>query len=354
MADEDAEKLLAEIAEADEALIRALDARAVAFRRLAEIRDENPDLFVRLPRDEIVVRKARETVSAFPAGAIEPVFREILGACASLMAPRKVAYIGDPGGFAHLAARRHFGSSAEYLGVPNVQAALEEVARGRVEFAVMPVETSSDGAVTATLIGLQASDARICAEVEVNATYHLLSSSGNRLDVEKVYGDRGALAACSRFLGSELSRATVIDVPSAEVAAELAGGDPGSGIVGTEMMCEVYGLKIARESIDDSGAVQTRFAIVGTEFPSRTGADHTIVAVAVHDAPGALSETLRPFASRGVNLTKLESRPTAQWRYLFFLEMDGHVTDRPVLTALEELRTISRFVKVLGSYPRST
>ncbi len=353
MANDDLEDLLADIAAADDKLVEALDARAAAYRRIAELTQEDPDLFVRLPRDEMVIRGAREASQAFPSGALEPVFREVLGACASLMAPRKVAYHGHHGGFAHLAARRHFGSSAEYISVPTVQAALDEVARGRVEYAVMPVETSSDGAVTATLVGLQASDTRICAELEVNTTYHLLSSSGNTLDVEKVYGDRTALASCSRFLSSELARATVIDVPSAEVAAELAGADPGAAIVGTEMVSEVHGLKIARESIDDHGAVQTRFAIVGTEFPSRTGNDHTIVAVAVHDVPGALSETLRPFASRGVNLTKLESRPTAQWRYLFFLEMDGHVTDRALLTALEELRTISRFVKVLGSYPRS-
>lgn len=353
MADEDLESLVAQIAEADDALVRALDARARAYRKVAEIREKDADVFVPLPRDEMVIRAAREAVQAFPAGAVEPVFREVLGACASLMAPRKVAYSGHHGGFAHLAARRHFGSSAEYVSVATIPAALEEVSRGRVEFAVLPIETSSDGAVTATLIGLQATDVRICAELEVSTTHHLLSASGNRLDVEKVYGDRTALAACSQFLGSELARATVIDVPSAEVAAELAGADPGAAIVGTEMMSDAYGLKIARESIDDNGPVQTRFAIVGTEFPSRTGNDHTIVAVAVHDMPGALSETLRPFASRGVNLTKLESRPTAQWRYLFFLEMDGHVTDRPVLTALEELRRISRFVKVLGSYPRS-
>ena len=353
MADDELDALLDEISKADHDLTAALDARAKAYRRLAEIRAKDPDVFVRLPRDEMVIRAAREAVQAFPTGAVEPVFREVLGACASLMAPRKVAFTGHHGGFAHLAARRHFGSSAKYLSVPTVQAALEEVTRGRVEYAVMPIETSSDGAITATLVGLQASDARICAELEVNTTYHLLCSSGNRLDVEKVYGDRTALAACSQFLGSELARATVIDVPSAEVAAELAGADPGAGIVGTAMVAEMYGLKIARESIDDGGSVQTRFAVVGTEFPSRTGKDHTIVAVAVHDVPGALSETLRPFASRSVNLTKLESRPTAQWRYLFFLEMEGHVTDRPLLAALEELRTISRFVKVLGSYPRS-
>ena len=228
---------------------------------------------------------------------------------------------------------------------------LEDVQKERASFGVLPLETSSDGAVTATLLGLAGADARICAERTVTTSYHLLSGTGNATDVEKVYGTRAALAACARFLARELPRATVIDVPSGEMAAELVREDHGAAVVGTEMLVELFGLRMARERIEDRTHVETRYAVVSDELPSRSGKDHTVIAMAVHDAPGALYESLKPFAARDVNLTKLESRPTPQWRYLFFVEMDGHVTDRPILTALEELRGISRYVKVLGSYP---
>ncbi len=353
MADRDAlDRLLEEIDAADEALAQALDARARAYLGLGAQKEANPDVFVPMPRDADVIARLRERLGTFPAAAIEPLAREILSGCASLLAPRRVAYFGEPGGFAHLAARRRFGGAASFASAASVRDVLDAIERDRSEFGVLPLETSSDGAVTATLLGLEASSARIGGEIRVDASYHLLSGSGKQTDVEKVYAAHNGLAACRRFLRAELPHATVIDVPSIEIAAELVQGDAGAAIVGTRLLCDLYDLHIAAEAIEDEHGIHTRFAIVGTELPSRTGEDHTIVAVAVHDAPGALYETLKPFASRGVNLTRLESRPTPQWRYLFFLEMDGHVTDRPVLTALEELRSISRYVKVLGSYPR--
>ena len=134
----------------------------------------------------------------------------------------------------------------------------------------------------------------------------------------------------------------------------LAREDHGAAVVGTAMLRELHGLIIARERVEDAAGRETRYAVVGSELPSRTGRDRTVIAMAVGDAPGALYDSLKPFADRDINLTRLESRPTqgAAWRYLFFVEMDGHVTDRPLLTAMDELRNVSRHVKVLGSYPR--
>ena len=345
------EDVLEQIESADAAMVSALENRAKAYRTLAQLKEKSPERFVRLPRDEEIIAKVQGSVQEFPKDCVEPLYRELLSVCANLITPRKVAYLGEAGGFAHLAARKQFGKATCYEGVESVVQVLELIVRGTVEYGVLPLETSSDGAVTATLLGLQDSEARVCAELTVDTTYHLLCGSESASDVEKVYGTRGALAACSRHLGLELPHATLIDVPNAELAAELLRGDTSAAIVGTSMLCELHGLHIVREAIQDIRGIATRFAIVGRELPSRTGSDRTIVAVAVHNRPGALHETLKPFASREVNLTKLESRPTPQWRYLFFLEMDGHVTDRSVLTALEDLRTVSRYVRVMGSYP---
>lgn len=348
---EEVEAILAAIEAADVDLAGVLDARANAFRKLAALRERNPDAFVRLPRDEETIAKVRERLRAFPASSVEPILRELLSVCASLLAPRVVAFLGDVGGFAHLAARRQFGRASSYRAVDHVSSLLDEVAHERVSFGVLPLETSSDGAVTETLLGLAASEVRICAEISVRSSFHLLSSSGNASGIDKIYGTRTALAACSKYLQRELPRATIIDVPSPDMAAELGREDHGAGIVGSELLSELYPLKIAQAGIEDRQNVETRYAVVSTHLPSRTGKDRTIIAMAVHDTPGALYESLKPFASRAINLKRVESRPTPTWRYLFFVEMDGHVTDRAILTALEELRGISRFVQVIGSYP---
>ena len=195
---------------------------------------------------------------------------------------------------------------------------------------------------------------RIGGELTLPSSYQLLSATGNAGDVDKVYGAPAALSACERFLRSRFPRATVLDVHSGEAAAQFAAADHGAAAIGTAILAELHELRAVQTRIEDAAGVETRYAVLGKELPSRTGRDRTVLAMAVHDDPGALYASLEPFASRNINLTRLESRPAhgAAWRYLFFVELDGHVTDRPVLTAVEELRTISRHVKVLGSYPR--
>jgi len=351
---DDFERILKELDEADGAVVEALDKRARAVGELIRLRDREPDGYFKLPRVDEYVARARERAEVFPAAGVDAVMREAIGYSQTLIGPRRVVFVGGAGSFAHQAARKHFGSAGEFHGVGTVRDVLDEVTRSRASHGVIPLETSSDGAITATLHGLAESDVRICAELTLQSSYHLLTKTGNATDVDKICGARPALAACERFLRTEYPRTSVIDVPSGEMAAELAREDHGTGVVGTEMLSELHGLEIARERIEDETGIETRYAVVGNELPSRTGHDRTIVAMAVHDTPGSLYQALQPFADRGINLTRLESRPTpgSAWRYLFFVEMDGHVTDRPILTGLEELRGISRHVKVLGSYPR--
>lgn len=353
--DDEIAKIKGSLEAADASLVDALNQRAEAVRQLLALKEKHPEGYFRLPRDEEVMRQARERAASFPEQDLEPVLREVLSACAALAAPRSIAYMGTEGSFAHVAARSQFGARATFHAYESVRDVLDEVMRGRASFGILPLETSSDGALTETLHGLAESDTPICAETTLASTYHLLSKTGNASDIEKIYGAPQALAACERFLRTRFARATVLDVPSGDVAAQFAASDHGAAAVGTSILSELHDLRPVHERIEDSAGVETRFAIVGGgTLPSRTGTDRTVLAMAVHDEPGALYNALHPFADRGINLTRLESRPApgAVWRYLFFVEMDGHVTDRAVLTALEELRRISRHVKVLGSYPR--
>ncbi len=352
--DEQFETVKEALIAADNALVAALDARARAITELIALREKDPKGYFKLPRDEEVVHTLTEAAKAFPAEWVETVMREVLSASARMIAPVSVAYLGPAGGFAHAAARRHFGSAAELTATNTVEEALEDVVRGRVSYGVVPLETSSDGALTATLTGLLQADVKIIGELTLPASYHLLSSTGNASDIDKIYGAPTAIAACEGHLREHYPKATVLDVPSGDVAAQFAKDDHGAACVGTDVTAQAHDLKVARERIEDFTGVDTRFAVIANEHPGRTGLDRTVIALSVHDEPGALYKALAPFADRGINLTRLESRPGrgTAWRYVFFVELDGHITDRAVMTAVEELRGKSRMLKVLGSYPR--
>jgi chorismate mutase / prephenate dehydratase len=355
MADESQqlERAQAALEGAEQALAEALDARASAVKALAELKAASPDVYFALPSDPQVIAHLAERVQVFPKTAVGPVMTEVLSACARMVAKLEVAYVGQEGGFGHLAARKQFGSSAVLRGVDSAEEALSEVERGRASFAIVPFETSNDGAVTASLNLLARSDAKVCAEIKIRRAFHLISQSGDRKQVQKIYATSSAIAACDTFLRERFPDAVVIDCHNAVIAAEHAKTDPAAAALVTDFVQAEPTFAYVERSIEELADLETRYVAIGNDFPSRTGRDRTAVAIALHDAPGVLIECLRPFSDRKLNIYRLETRPARGWafRYLILLEVDGHITDRPVLAAIEELRTQSRYVKVLGSYP---
>ena len=181
---------------ADRQLVGALNARAKAIHEYNALRAEAGDEPLRIPKKAAVIENARALANEFPADSVEPVFREVLSACTQLIAPEVVAYFGAPGDLAHAAARDYFGHAPSFRPTESVIAVLEAVIHGHATFGVVPLETTSDGAITATLNGLVATDAKLCAERIVPLRYQLLSQSGDPSQVLKIYGSAQAIAAC--------------------------------------------------------------------------------------------------------------------------------------------------------------
>lgn len=348
------EQIRAALDEADRALATALDARANAFRDLHALREKEPGTFFRVPSDAEVMSQVAERMSAFPRESVRPVMREVLSACGNMIAPLEVVFAGQDGGFGHLAARKHFGSSARLRCAPSVEDVVAEVERKRVSYGILPFETSNDGAATATLNVLARSDVKITAEISVQRTFHLLSTSGDVARVEKVYAASSAIAATAKFVREHLPHATVIDARSGMAAAESAKDDPSAAAIGSHVVAELAGLQYVRSAIEDEHGLETRYVTIGRDVPARTGRDRTALVLSLHDGPGILFDSLRPFADRSINLSRIETRPARDGtgRHLTLFELDGHVTDRPVLGAIEALRAANHQIKVLGSYPR--
>ena len=333
----------------DGQILAALEKRAKLSRRVAELRSGKPSLPT-TERAQIAALVARAS-GDMPAEDLRIIFGRIYAACLALELPAAVAYVGATGGPGYEAARARFGSGAELFACENVAGALDEVAKGRAELAVIPIETLAEGLVQSTLESMLATELRIVHVIESANDVALVSKTGNESDVEKVYATAHDHAHASRWLAGR--KVTVIDVKSQAAACDFAADDHGAAALASETYGIERGLLVARRSVSDSGPERTRYAVVSQRPSGRTGDDSTACVFSVNDAPGVLLGVLKVFADRGVNLKKIQSRPTpsAEWDYLFFVELSGHATDRALVSAFEEVRQKTRFFKVLGSYP---
>jgi chorismate mutase/prephenate dehydratase len=291
----------------------------------------------------------------FPAEAIRRVFREIISASLSLEQPMKVAFLGPQGTFTHAAAMKQFGFSAQLVPQKSIPAVFDEVQRGRAHYGVVPVENSTEGAVSHTLDMFMESEQKINAEILLEISHYLLSRTGRFEDIRKVVSHPQPLAQCRKWLEENLPDIPLIDVGSTALAAQTAAEDESAAAIASEMAASLYGLQIVKERIEDNPNNFTRFLVIGRKTPERSGRDKTSVMFSVKDEPGILYRMLEPFSKRGINLSKIESRPMKKkaWEYIFFLDMEGHIEEDSVRAAVDELKGYCQFIKVLGSYPRN-
>ncbi len=271
----------------------------------------------------------------------------------------RCAYLGPEGTFTEAALLAFGGGELDAIPCPTIQATLEAVRSGAAEQAVVPIESSVEGAVTATLDELATgAELAIRAEVLLPVTFALLGRPGTAMaDIKTVGGHPQAQPQCRRWLAGNLPDAEWRPVSSnAEAARQAAEGELGAALAGA-FAAGRYGLAVLAEDVSDVPGAVTRFVVVGRPgpVPARTGADRTsLVAFLRADRPGALMEILTEFAVRGINLTRIESRPTGDGlgRYCFSIDCEGHLDDARVGEALMGLRRVCAEVRFLGSYPR--
>jgi len=273
----------------------------------------------------------------------------------------RYSYLGPRGTFTEAAVRALDGASVpNALSCASIQATLEAVRSGQAELGVVPIESSVEGAVTATLDELAVgTELAICAEVLVPVEFALLARPGTGLaDVRVVGGHPVAQPQCRRWLAANLAAAEFRPAASnSDAAMQVAEGRLDAALAGV-FAAELYGLTVLATGVHDRDEAVTRFVAVRLPGPppGRTGADKTsVVAFLADDHPGALMDILGQFAFRGVNLTRIESRPTGDGigRYCFFIDCEGHVAQARVGEALMGLRRVCSAVRFLGSYPQA-
>jgi chorismate mutase/prephenate dehydratase len=225
-----------------------------------------------------------------------------------------------------------------------------------VQFAVVPVENSTEGAVGRTLDLLLVTPLRICAEIELRVQQNLLSRAADVAAVRRVYSHAQSLAQCDDWLARNLPGAERVPVASNAEGALRASMEDGSAAIAAEAAAGRYRLNILARSIEDDPNNTTRFLVLGNLEPEPTGHDRTSLVLSAENKPGAVHALLSPLAAHRVSMTRIESRPSRAmrsvlWEYVFFIDVEGHRKDAPVAAALAELKGMAPFLKVLGSYP---
>jgi prephenate dehydratase len=268
----------------------------------------------------------------------------------------KIAYQGEPGAFSE-AASRLVNASADLLPCKSFEDVFAAVDSAAADYGVLPIENSIGGSIHRNFDLLLEHELPIVGEVEVPVVHHLLALPGRTLaDVKRIYSHPQALAQCDRFLrtlsGVEIT-ATYDTAGSAKMIADEQMGD--AAAVASARAGEVFGLVPVRSSIQDYDNNTTRFLVVGRHALSAAAPDKTSIVFTLSNEPGALLKALAAIALRGIDLTKLESRPIPgrKWEYLFYVDLAAARDDLACARALAHLAEFAPMVRVLGSYRSS-
>lgn len=266
----------------------------------------------------------------------------------------KIAYLGPEATFSHMAAVSLYGRSESYQPSDTIEDVFEMVESEECTLGVVPVENSYEGAVNVTLDMFYKHDLRISAESYLRIRHHLLSMEEYDRDIKKIYSHPMALAQCRLWLKTNMRGVPVAEVSSTSTAAVIASKERGSAAIGNMNLSRIYGLRVLEENIEDHPDNMTRFVAIGRRHAAPSGNDKTSILFFLSDRPGALYKALGALAGRGINMTRIESRPmkTRNWEYLFFTDIEGHEEDSRVREALNEMEKQCVLLKMLGSYPK--
>jgi chorismate mutase/prephenate dehydratase len=312
-------------------------------------------------REEAVLRQVCEANQGpIKPEALRAIYREIMSAALALEKPLVIAYLGPEATNSHQAALRKFGASVEYRALAAFSDVFAAVEKGEADYGVIPIENSTEGSVRDALDLFVESDLKVVAQLYLPIEYCLISRSPIEA-ITRVYSKDQALAQCRNWLKGHLPHASIQDAPSTARAVQIAGEEPGAAAVAGELAAQRYGVPVVASGIQDKADNTTRFFILGRKpsGPVGQGRDTTSLLISLGDEAsshsGSLLRMLAPLAERGINLSKVESRPSKRrsWDYYFFIDVSGHYEDPPLKAAVAELRKFCPVVKWLGSYPAS-
>ena len=355
----DLEPIRKQIDHIDRQLVEMINQRLALAAEIGKVkRSAGGQIYVAEREDAVIRKVTSQNDGPIKNEALRAIYREIMSAAIALEKPLVIAYLGPEASNTHAAAMKKFGASVDYHPMATVSDIFTAVEKNETDYAVIPIENSTEGSVREALDSFVESDLKIVAQLYLEINHALISNSAITA-ISKVYSKDQALAQCRHWLQRHLPHAQLVDAPSTSRAVQIAKNEPGTAAIASELAAEFHGVPVVERNIQDKADNTTRFFVIGRKpsGPVGGGKDITSFLVSLGDEAashsGALLKMLMPLAERGINLSKIESRPSKKrpWDYYFFLDVTGHYDDAAMKAALAELKKFCPMVKWLGSYP---
>jgi len=338
----------------DTKILDLLAKRISYAKKISFIKAQNGEE-IYVPNREI---KIFENLSKKNAGKIEEtslhaIFREIISASIASEKKLCVGFLGPSATFTHQASLKCFGSSINYQALPSIPDVFSAVELGEVDYGVIPIENSTEGAVMHSMDMLAESSLSILGQVYMPIE-HCLLSLGKMSEIKKVASKDQAIGQSRNWLHRYLPKAEFVFTESTTQAVEMASKDKSIAAIASAISSQAYGVPVLERSIQDKKDNITRFLVIGKNACAKVeGLKYkTSIVLSVNDRPGALYDALVPFNIMNINLTRIESRPSRKkaWDYYFFIDFLGHWEDINVQKAISKLTQTLPMVKCLGSY----
>lgn len=347
-----------QIDEVDRQLQQLLNKRTQLAQQVAKVKIANGEIsdFYRPEREAAVLRQVIErNEGPLDAKEMARLFREIMSACLAAEKPLSVAYLGPEGSFTQAATLKQFGGSIELQPMSTIMDVFHAVETENASYGVVPVENSTEGMVSHTLDRFIQTPVKITGEVSIRIHHYLLSKHSSLAHVRKIYAHPQAFAQCRQWLAENLDECELIPVASNSEAARKVVNEDNAAAIAANRAAEIYQLHTLASNIEDEVNNTTRFLVIGRQDVGPSGHDKTALLVSTKNKPGALYSLLQPLAENGITMSRIESRParTGIWEYVFFIDIEGHLSEPRVASALAKLEQESSMCRVLGSYPKA-
>lgn len=347
-------QLREEINEIDTNILELIKKRSEAVTKVGEVKNvSNTAIYIPEREKQIFEKLKSMNKSKLPDEAIVAIFTEIISACRNLEKPLSVSFLGPETSFTHSAAIKKFGSSVTFIPQSSIDSVFYNVERSYSNYGVVPIENTTEGTVNYTLDKFMDSNLNIVAEVDLKISHSFFSLENDISKIKKVYSHPQSFGQCKNWIMNNIPNVEKIEVSSNSFAAELASKEKGVAAIGPEIAGKKYNLNILFNSVEDFEHNTTRFLIIGKNINKPSGFDKTSIMFSPEEKVGTLYEALAFFKDENVNLTMIESRPNKKepWKYVFFIDFEGHFEDEKISRALERLKESST-LKILGSYPK--
>lgn len=342
----------------DNEILDLMNRRIAAAKEIAEIKNRFDQSSIYRPeREAQVLRRLgelnRKAGGLLPSAGVETLFREIMSITRGSEAGLSVSLLGPAGTFTEAATRQHFGSAIRLHHLPTIDESIRMAETGETDFAVVPIENSTEGGVSATLDRLTSTSLQICGEIFLKIHHNLISSVDSLSGITRVVAHPQALGQCRHWLSRHLPGVDLMPCSSNIEGVRQAAEEPGLAAIAASAAAETYDLNVLATNIEDEPDNTTRFLVLSGRTTPLSGHDKTSLLLSGRNRPGALFHLLKPLVDAGLDMTKIESRPAKSglWEYVFFVDFNGHAEDAAVVPVLAEIREEAGLYRLLGSYP---